>query len=74
MNRCKIIFLLAIIVTLFGFTRCATVKPYQRMYVNDSEMKTGVHGGGKFEEQVQVYREGASGGGGRKGSGGCGCN
>ena len=27
-----------------------------------------------FEESVQVYREGASGGGSSKTSGGCGCN
>jgi hypothetical protein len=68
----KILF--AILVCVFGYTGCTPVKPYQRMYVNDSEMKTGAPGASKFEEQAQVYREGASGGGGRKGSGGCGCN
>jgi hypothetical protein len=53
---------------------CVQVKPYQRAYINDAEMSMGPHRGAKFDEQVQVYREGASGGGSRKGSGGCGCN
>jgi hypothetical protein len=49
------------------------VKPYQRVYLNDSEMKTGKRQIERFENSVQAYREGATGGGG-KGSGGCGCN
>ena len=53
---------------------CESVKPYQRVYVNDYEMKPGQPGSRGFEEQVQAYREGASGGGSSKTSGGCGCN
>jgi len=54
--------------------RCESVRPYQRIYLNDYEMKPGQPGSRKFEEQVQAYREGASGGGSNKSSGGCGCN
>jgi len=63
-----------IIVMYLILTGCESVKPYQRMYVNDYEMKPGQPGSRRFEEQVQAYREGASGGGSSKTSGGCGCN
>jgi hypothetical protein len=62
------------IILLSGMVSCVPVKPYQRVYINDAEMQLGQNKGAKFEEQVQVYREGASGGGSKKGSGGCGCN
>lgn len=53
---------------------CSTVKPYQRAYLNDAAMQPGKLPIEKFEENVQTYREGASGGGSGKASGGCGCN
>ena len=53
---------------------CQVVRPYQRYYVNDYEMKHGYPGARNFEESVQAYREGSSGGGSSKTSGGCGCN
>ena len=53
---------------------CTTVKPYQRAYLNDAEMQAGKLGIEKFDENMQTYREGASGGGTGKSSGGCGCN
>ena len=53
---------------------CTTVKPYQRVYLNDAAMQTGKLPIEKFDENVQTYREGASGGGTGKASGGCGCN
>ena len=53
---------------------CQPVKQYQRVYVNDHEMQMGQHGAGSFEDNVQAYREGSSGGGSSKTSGGCGCN
>ena len=62
------------ILTGMVISGCESVKPYQRVYLNDYEMKTGQNGSRKFEEQVQAYREGASGGGSSKSSGGCGCN
>lgn len=53
---------------------CMTVKPYQRAYLNDAEMQAGKLDIEKFDENMQTYREGASGGGSGKSSGGCGCN
>jgi hypothetical protein len=53
---------------------CTTVKPYQRAYLNDPGMRAGKNDIEKFDENVQAYREGASGGGSGKSSGGCGCN
>lgn len=59
---------------IFIFAQCEAVKPYQRVYLNDSEMKMGQPGARAFEENMQTYREGATGGGSKKASGGCGCN
>lgn len=64
----------ALVITAFATLSCESVKPYQRAYVNDYEMKPGQPGARSFEESVMVYREGASGGGSSKASGGCGCN
>ena len=55
-------------------TACQTIKPYQRVYLNDSEMKLGQRPSESFERNAMTYREGASGGGSGKSSGGCGCN
>ena len=63
--------LLIMLVILHG---CTSVKPYQRVYLNDAAMKAGKPAIEKFEEGAHTYREGASGGGNGKTSGGCGCN
>lgn len=73
MNKTLLKYLALIIMTLVTLS-CESVKPYQRVYLNDYEMKLGQPGARSFEESVQVYREGASGGGSSKTSGGCGCN
>jgi hypothetical protein len=52
---------------------CQTVKPYQRIYLNDSAMKMGYNKESSFERYAQMIREGANGASG-KNSGGCGCN
>jgi hypothetical protein len=62
-----------ILITIAALS-CDSVKPYQRVYLNDHEMKPGQPGARNFEESVQIYREGALGGGSSKTSGGCGCN
>lgn len=53
---------------------CASVKEYQKMHLNDSEMELGARKTQKFETSFQLYREGASGANGGKTGGGCGCN
>jgi hypothetical protein len=65
------VLLLAIAGILQG---CSTVKPYQRAYLNDAAMRPGKTDIEKFDISVHTYREGASGGGNGKTSGGCGCN
>ena len=53
---------------------CVSVKPYQKMYLNDEEMDLGVKSSEGLEVSFQSYREGASGASGGKVGGGCGCN
>lgn len=56
------------------FAACTTVKPYQKSKLNDSEMVLSSRTAQKFEQNFQLYREGASGANGGKSGGGCGCN
>lgn len=63
-----------LVVTCVITGACETVKPYQRAYVNDASMQTGRQAIKKFSGNAHTYREGASGGGRGKSSGGCGCN
>jgi hypothetical protein len=65
---------LLVIAVLVLMMSCQAVKPYQRAYLNDYEMQPGQPGARSVEENAQAYREGASGGGSSKTSGGCGCN
>ena len=67
-------FTLLVISLLILLASCTAVKPYQRAYLNDAGMQAGKADIEKFDENVQSYREGASGGGSGKSSGGCGCN
>lgn len=55
-------------------TSCASVKEYQKMHLNDSEMELAARKNQKFENSFFLYREGASGANGGKTGGGCGCN
>jgi hypothetical protein len=57
-----------------SLSSCQTVKPYQRVYLNDHEMQLGPRASQKHDTNALTYREGASGGGTGKVSGGCGCN
>ncbi len=53
---------------------CASVKPYQKAYLNDAEMELAARKSEKSENSFQSYREGAAGANGGKTGGGCGCN
>ena len=60
--------------SLIMITACKSVKEYQKMYLNDAEMELSMRKGQKFENNFQLYREGAAGANGGKSGGGCGCN
>lgn len=63
-----------LLVTFCFLYGCTPVKPYQRAYLNDAAMRPGKSDVEKFDASAHTYREGASGGGNGKTSGGCGCN
>ena len=63
-----------LIIFVSTMASCQMVKPYQRVYLNDYEMRPGYAGARGFEQYVFTIREGGSGGGSAKTSGGCGCN
>ena len=59
---------------ILGLGSCVSVESYQKMYLNDRDMKLEDESVQSFEVDFQSYREGASGGNGGKTGGGCGCN
>ncbi|HPI12638.1 MAG TPA: DUF4266 domain-containing protein [Catalimonadaceae bacterium] len=63
-----------LILAAISAVSCASLKPYDRVYVNDPEMDLGNDAGKNFENYVHSIREGATPAGNSKGSGGCGCN
>lgn len=65
---------LAAFFVLLVASSCSSVKDYQKMYLNDSEMELAARKIQKFEMSFQLYREGAAGANGGKSGGGCGCN
>lgn len=70
MKRTKNI-LLVLIATVCG--SCASVRPYEKAFINDQEMNLSPRKEQVFEINSETYREGASGGMGTKAGGGCGC-
>jgi hypothetical protein len=66
--------LILVFSALLFLSSCATVKEYERVYINDPDMKLSANTNERFETNFQVYREGASGANGGKSGGGCGCN
>lgn len=69
----KIKIMMLIVVPVLAMS-CSSVKEYQKMNLNDSEMELAARKTQKFETSFQLYREGASGANGGKNGGGCGCN
>jgi hypothetical protein len=67
----KKILIVAILIVLQS---CDTVKEYQKININDPEMKLGAKTAERYETTFQVYREAAAGANGGKSGGGCGCN
>ena len=64
---------ISFILILF-FSACQTVEPYQRVYLNDQDMKVQPREAAFNEINAANYREGAAGAVGGKSGGGCGCN
>lgn len=67
-------FILLAVLSILSLSSCSTVKDYQKVYLNDSEMEVAARKVQKFEMSFQLYREGAAGANGGKSGGGCGCN
>jgi len=53
---------------------CASVREYQKTYLNDEEMKLENRKVEVFESDFQSYREGSVGGTNGNSGSGCGCN
>jgi hypothetical protein len=70
----RIIMIMLIVLLNLTITSCVTVKPYQKMYLNDEDMQLNDTSLENFENNFQTYREGAAGANGGKVGGGCGCN
>jgi len=56
------------------FQSCNSVKEYEKVAINDPEMKLSARTSERYETTFQVYREAAAGANGGKSGGGCGCN
>ena len=65
---------LSLLILAFIFQSCASLKPYEMVYVNDPEMQMGIDSGKDYENYIYKIREGATPAGTTKSSGGCGCN
>lgn len=74
MNRSKYKLLIFLCITIVSLSSCVSVKPYQKMYLNDLEMELSPKKIEMAETNYETYREGASGANGGKVGGGCGCN
>ena len=62
-----------LIISLF-FTSCVAVKEYEKININDPDMKLSERDLDKYKSTFQSYREAAAGANGGKTGGGCGCN
>ena len=65
--------LITILILLFALCSCASVKPYQRVYLNDPQMQVGVKSSAQFEDYYQSIREGSTSASFGKSAEGCGC-
>ena len=59
---------------VFVFQSCNTVKEYEKVSINDPDMKLSARTAERYETTFQVYREASAGANGGKSGGGCGCN
>jgi Domain of unknown function (DUF4266) len=59
---------------VFVLQSCNAVKEYEKVAINDPDMKLTARTSERYETAFQVYREAAAGANGGKSGGGCGCN
>ncbi len=59
---------------VLAFQSCNTVKEYEKVAINDPDMKLSARTSERYETTFQVYREASAGANGGKSGGGCGCN
>jgi hypothetical protein len=59
---------------LIALNSCTAVKEYEKVEINDPDMKLSAKSPERYEVSFQVYREAAAGANGGKTGGGCGCN
>jgi hypothetical protein len=64
----------AFLIITLAISACASIKPWERVYLNDPQMQLGNNTGKNFSNYVHSIREGSIPGGSTKSSGGCGCN
>ncbi len=65
---------LGFLILIISMQSCVVVKEYEKVYINDPDMKLAAKSAEKYETTFHVYREAASGANGGKTGGGCGCN
>jgi len=63
-----------ILLALASLSSCVVVKEYEKINLNDPDMKLSSQSIDRLENTFQSYRESAAGGSGGKTGGGCGCN
>ena len=66
--------ILSIISLMTFIASCTTLRPFERIYVDDVSMGMGATSGESFGYYVQSIREGGVTAGSGKSGGGCGCN
>ncbi|WP_264564054.1 DUF4266 domain-containing protein [Flavobacterium sp. N3904] len=65
---------LLLLLVIIALQSCNSVKEYEKVNINDPEMKLASKTTERYETTFQVYREAAAGANGGKSGGGCGCN
>ncbi|NOX45975.1 MAG: DUF4266 domain-containing protein [Chlorobi bacterium] len=61
-------------ILLISLSSCEVLREYEKINLNDPDMKLASRRINRFETTFHSYREGASGANGGKTGGGCGCN
>lgn len=69
------LFLYSVLLYVVMFlSSCATVQPYERQFISDTEMQMTRDAGQDFNNYIFSIREGSTPASAGKSSGGCGCN